>query len=239
MIDGVLFTVVGVSTGSEELASASLDVFIPATTLASVWPTKGRASQVFAVVPPGSATRAAEWVAPAIDPEQPDCVEVSFPPDPIELRSGVESTVSSLALLTAGAFGLGGAAFVLFLTWVSVRQRWPEFGYRRAMGASQGRLRRLVMGEVLAVALPAAVVGVAAGLGAVWVAASAADFTPYVPGWSVPAAVVGGVALAALGAVGPDRIALADFLRNRATTAPSRTLRGYMLGRSERNRGEL
>ena len=74
---------------------------------------------------------------------------------------GVMAAVAMVAMLVA-CFGVAG------LIVAGIEARRFEFGVLRAVGASRGLLTRLVLGEVLLVALTASVMGVLMGIQGAW-----------------------------------------------------------------------
>ncbi|NOZ93314.1 MAG: FtsX-like permease family protein [Acidobacteria bacterium] len=84
-------------------------------------------------------------------------------------------TIAALALACGGVYGL-----VTF--WIVQRRR--ELGIRAACGATPGRLVRDLLAEVARVVVPAAAVGVSAGIGGAWYVASR------IPGLEIPTAAL-------------------------------------------------
>ncbi|MDR2348568.1 MAG: ABC transporter permease [Bifidobacteriaceae bacterium] len=132
--------------------------------------------QVVIHTEPGAAAVIAGSTAVAVLPTDPEAVTVAHAPDPKELRRSVNQSMATLGLLASAAVLIGGVFAVGNLMMLNVTQRRPEFGMRRAVGATG----RQVLAQVL---IEAALIGViAAGLG-VLAAAWGIYGTCLVQGW--------------------------------------------------------
>lgn len=137
-------------------------------------------------------------LAPTVNPENPDQVEVSRPSDAIEARAAARSAFTALFLALGGVALLVGGVGIANVMVISVLERRSEIGLRRALGAT----RRHVGTQFLAEALLLSGIGGLAGVALGAAVTAAYDLTR---GWAVvvPAiGLVGGFAAAvAIGAV--------------------------------------
>ncbi len=86
------------------------------------------------------------------NPENPEAVNVQRPSDAIEARAAAATTFTTLFLgLAAVALGVAalGIANVMLMT---VLERRPEIGLRRALGATRGAIAGQFFGEALLLA---------------------------------------------------------------------------------------
>lgn len=197
------WTVVGIV---EDVRHRGLDAPIDPTLYLplSQWPRSFRQFVLHTAVPPASLAPAVRGVVGAMDPEVP-IAELAT------MRARIHSTtapqrarailLSAFAMLSALLAGLG----VYGVTAYAVAQRTRELGIRAALGANAAALRRLVLGRVVRVTVPA----LAVGLGAALLASHA--LTRFVYGVSARDPATYGAAgaiillLALLAALGPAR----------------------------------
>ena len=133
-------------------------------------------------------------LAQTANPEAPDEVEVSRPSDALEARAAAQSALDSLFLGLGAVALLVGAVGVANTMIISVLERRPEIGLRRALGATRGHIRVQFLAEAILLAVIGGAVGVAAGIAATAIYASTKDWTIVVP----TIAWVGGLAATVL-----------------------------------------
>jgi putative ABC transport system permease protein len=138
-------------------------------------------------------------LAQTANPEAPDEVEVSRPSDALEARAAAQSALDSLFLGLGAVALLVGAVGVANTMVISVLERRPEIGLRRALGATRGHIRVQFLAEAILLAALGGAVGVAAGIAATAIYASTKDWTIVVPtiawtGGLAATVVVGAVA---------------------------------------------
>ncbi|MFB6837052.1 ABC transporter permease [Streptomyces sp. NPDC056361] len=109
----------------------------------------GRPSTVY-VRTDDSAVAAVRAVLPATaDPEKPSEVQVSRPSDALAAREATESALTGLLLGLGGVALLVGGVGVGNTMVISVLERRPEIGLRRALGATKGQIRTQFVAESL------------------------------------------------------------------------------------------
>jgi putative ABC transport system permease protein len=113
---------------------------------------------------PGAAQVVASNLALMLRPTDPDTVRVAAPLSPSQLRRSVSGDVrlislgGAVAVLIAGVFAVGN------LMLLSITQRIPEIGMRRALGATTPQIVGMVLTEALLVGLIAGTLGSVLGL---------------------------------------------------------------------------
>ncbi|MFC5754126.1 ABC transporter permease [Actinomadura rugatobispora] len=138
-------------------------------------------------------------LAATANPQFPGQVTVSNPSEALVARAAAESALNGLFLgLGAVALLVGGVGVANTMI-ISVLERRSEIGLRRALGATRGHIRTQFLSESILLAGLGGAVGVACGVLATVVYASAKDWAVVIPptawGGGVAAAVaIGGVA---------------------------------------------
>jgi putative ABC transport system permease protein len=137
-------------------------------------------------------------VAPTVNSEHPEEVDVSRPSDALEAKAAAEGAFTSLLLgLGAVALLVGGVGIANVMV-ISVLERRSEIGLRRALGATRRHIGMQFLTESLLLGAAGGTAG--ALLGAIVTAAYAA--TQGLPAVVPPAAIAGGIGAAlVIGAV--------------------------------------
>jgi len=156
-------------------------------------------------------------LAATANPEAPDAVNVSRPSDALVARAQAKNTFTGLFLgLGAVALLVGGVGVANIMV-ISVLERRSEIGLRRALGATRGQLRTQFLSEALLLSVGGGAIGVAIGVCATAVYASAKHWAIAVPalawgGGFGAALAIGGVA-GLLPALRAARLSPTDALR--------------------------
>jgi putative ABC transport system permease protein len=166
-----------------------------------------------------SAVEAVRDVLPATaNPANPEEVKVSRPSDALAAQAATKTAFTALLLgLGAVALLVGGVGIANVMV-ISVLERRPEIGLRRALGATRGQIRTQFLSESLLLSVLGGVAGAALGGGVTWAYATSRQWTAVVPPASLAAAlgaavVIGGVA-GLYPAVRAARLAPTDALRS-------------------------
>ncbi len=102
-------------------------------------------------------------LGPTANPAHPEEVQVSRPTDALQARAAADSAFTSLLLgLGAVALLVGGVGIANVMV-ISVLERRPEIGVRRALGATRAHVRRQFLTEALSLAAIGGVAGVLLG----------------------------------------------------------------------------
>jgi putative ABC transport system permease protein len=165
LIDGVPFSVLGIIKDVARQPDLLFAVIIPRGTAEQVFgpPRSGNAASMVIDTDPGAAGVVAQQAALALRPEAPQRFVVHPPADPRQLQDQVSTDLSSLFFVLAGVCLVIGAVGIANTAMVSVLERVPEVGLRRALGARPRHIGTQFIVESAAVGTLSGLIG--AGLG--------------------------------------------------------------------------
>jgi putative ABC transport system permease protein len=197
-IGGIWFTVAGILGPlplAPEIERAALIGYPIAHAL---FRTSRHASMLYVRADPERVREASSLLGATADPENPEQTQVSRPSNALQARADAQSTLTSVFLgLGAVALLVGGVGIANVMV-ISVLERRPEIGLRRALGARAVHIAVQFLGESVLLSFFGGVCGIALGAAATAAYASSQGWIVVVP----VLAVAGGVAIAlALGAL--------------------------------------
>ena len=197
-ISGIWFTVAGVLAPLPLAPEIDRAALIGYPVAHALFGTSRNASTLYVRADPERVSAAASLLPATADPQSPEQTQISRPSSALQARADAQSTLTALFLgLGAVALLVGGVGIANVMV-ISVLERRPEIGLRRALGATRAHIGVQFLGESVLLSL----LGGAAGIG---LGAAATAGYAQLQGWIivVPLLAVGGsVAIAvALGAV--------------------------------------
>lgn len=196
-VSGVTLTVVGVVSRSQQESQALLGVIVPPY-VAGVIAGNRDPRRVIARTTPGAAQLIGRQGPAELDPYEPGAVTAEVPPNPTKLRSQVQASLSTLlSVLSLAGLGIGFLA-IAAVTIMSVAQRRPEIGLRRAVGYGRLEIARLIVLEAAGVGMLGGILGTSIGVLATAAIASGNRWTPVMNPALVIAAPFLGVAIGVL-----------------------------------------
>lgn len=122
-------------------------------------------------------------------PEQPSEVRVSRPSDALAAREATKSALTGLLLGLGGVALLVGGVGVGNTMVISVLERRPEIGLRRALGATRGQIRTQFVTESLLLSLIGGLGGTVLGTLITAGYAVSRDWPTVVPAWASTAGI--------------------------------------------------
>lgn len=196
VIDGVPFTVIGVLRSAERDASLVNSVLIPSRTALQIWgpPSSLAPASMLIQTDLGAAELVARQAAIALRPDAPTSLAVTPPPPASAVASVVDQALALLFLALAAVVVTIGAIGIANTTFVSVIERTPEIGLRRALGARPRDIAWQFLAESSALGFIGGLVGSALGTLAVVMTALSHSWTAIMePAFTVAGPLMGGL----------------------------------------------
>jgi putative ABC transport system permease protein len=180
--------------------------------------TTRHASMLYVRASPEHVREAAALLGATADPQYPEQAQVSRPSSALQARADAQSTLTAVFLgLGAVALLVGGVGIANVMV-ISVLERRPEIGLRRALGARAVHIGVQFLGESVLLSLLGGAAGIALGAVATAGYASTQGWIVVVPTLSVAGGVAVALALGALAGLYPAvraaRLAPAAALRS-------------------------
>lgn len=114
----------------------------------------------------------------ALDPNEPENIQVQVPPASSTVRERVQADINAIFLALGAVALLVGGLGIANVTLLSVRERTAEIGLRRALGATRRNIGSQFLVESAVIGLLGGLVGAALGVFVVVVVSVAKDWTP-------------------------------------------------------------
>ncbi|MGO9488261.1 MAG: ABC transporter permease [Solirubrobacteraceae bacterium] len=180
--------------------------------------TTRHASTLYVRAAPERVREADSLLGATADPQNPEQTQVSRPSDALQARADAQSTLTSVFLgLGAVALLVGGVGIANVMV-ISVLERRPEIGLRRALGARSSHIAVQFLGEAVLLSALGGCAGILLGAAATAGYASFEGWSVVVPALSVAGGVTIALLLGALAGLYPAmraaRLAPADALRS-------------------------
>ena len=212
------FTVIGILDDvplAPEIDRSALIGFPMAETLAGKRAAPGT---VYLRTNPSQVDAVRSVLAPTANPRHPEEVRVSRPSDALAARGAADHAFTGLLLgLGAVALIVGGVGVANVMV-VSVLERRPEIGLRRALGATRGDVRRQFLAESLLLSGAGGIGGVALGAAITAAYAASRSWGVAVPLPALAAAMGAALLIGAVAGLYPAlraaRLAPTDALRS-------------------------
>jgi putative ABC transport system permease protein len=217
-LGGIWFTVAGV-LGPQPLAPEIERAALIGYPIASkMFGTTRHASMLYVRADPERVGEADSLLAATADPQNPEQTQVSRPSDALQARADAQSTLTAVFLALGAVALLVGGVGIANVMVISVLERRPEIGLRRALGARAVHIGVQFLGESVLLSLLGGCAGIALGAAATAGYAQAQGWILVVPVLSVGGGIAIALALGALAGLYPAvraaRLAPAAALRS-------------------------
>lgn len=149
----------------------------------------GHASTVYVRAEDSQVTAVRSVLPATAYPEKPGEVRISRPSDALAAKEATESALTGLLLGLGGVALLVGGVGVGNTMVISVLERRPEIGLRRALGATRGQIRTQFVTESLLLSLISGLGGTVLGTAITAGYAVSRDWPTVVPAWASVAGI--------------------------------------------------
>lgn len=142
----------------------------------------------------GTGPQVGSQAAIAVSPDSPETLEVSAPTASSDLGQNVQADVNVVFLILGAIVLLAGALGIANVTMLTVIERIPEIGLRRALGATRRQIAGQFVVESVVIGLLGGILGAAIAVLSIVGISLLQSWTPIVDPWIA----VGGAALGAV-----------------------------------------
>jgi putative ABC transport system permease protein len=217
-LEGTWFTVAGV-LGPQPLAPEIERAALIGYPIANkLFGTTRHASMLYVRADPEHVGEADSLLAATADPQNPEQTTVSRPSNALQARADAQSTLTAVFLALGAVALLVGGVGIANVMVISVLERRPEIGLRRALGARAVHIGVQFLGESVLLSLLGGCAGIALGAAATAGYAQSQGWILVVPVLSVGGGIAIALALGALAGLYPAvraaRLAPAAALRS-------------------------
>ncbi len=175
-VDGVAYAVVGVLRSADLVPDLDTAVIIPKSTAERDFDIEQKPTILYVRADDGAVDTTADALPVAVNLGGPESVSVVVPSDLLEAQAEVDTTLRNVLFLMGGLALLVGGVGIANVMSISVIQRSGEIGIRRALGHNKAKIAMQFLLEALFIGVLGAVVGVATGVGVIYLVSAILDW---------------------------------------------------------------
>jgi putative ABC transport system permease protein len=202
-LGGTWFTVIGVLKPIVLDPNLDSTAFIGLPVAERLFQTKPNPSELYVRANVNQVAQVSSLLAPTVDPQTPDGVQVSRPSDALEARAAAKGQFTTLLLGLGAVALLVGAIGIANIMVISVLERRGEIGLRRALGATRRHISSQFLTESALLAAFGSIAGLLLGALATLGYSLAQNQPMVVPLYALVAAPAAGLAIGALAGLYP------------------------------------
>jgi putative ABC transport system permease protein len=203
LIDDEWFGVVGILNELKIHPDLDRSVFIGYGVAATLFDIDEEPTTIYLRANPNFIEDVVDVLAPSMNPENPDQVEVSRPSDALEAQQAAETAFTNLLLgLGSVALLVGGVAIANVMV-MSVLERRMEIGVRRSLGATRREIRYQFLLESVILSGIGGLVGVLLGVAITLGYTNYTNIVFSIPVWQIFGAVLVALLIGAISGVYP------------------------------------
>ena len=175
-VDGVAYAVVGVLRSADLVPDLDTAVIIPKSTAERDFDIEQKPTILYVRADDGAVDTTADALPVAVNLGGPESVSVVVPSDLLEAQAEVDTTLRNVLFLMGGLALLVGGVGIANVMSISVIQRSGEIGIRRALGHNKAKIAMQFLIEALFIGVLGAVLGVATGVGVIYLVSAILDW---------------------------------------------------------------
>ncbi len=202
-LGGTWFTVIGILKPVVLDPNLDSTAFIGLPVAERLFLQQPNPSEIYVRANVNQVTQVSNLLAPTVDPQNPDGVQVSRPSNALEARAAAKGQFTTLLLGLGAVALLVGAIGIANIMFISVLERRAEIGLRRALGAQRRHISIQFLAESALLAVVGGVVGLLLGAIATLIYALARGQPWVVPAYALIAAPAAGLAIGVIAGVYP------------------------------------
>jgi putative ABC transport system permease protein len=202
-LGGTWFTVIGILKPVVLDPNLDSTAFIGLPVAERLFLQQPNPSEIYVRANVNRVTQVSNLLAPTVDPQNPDGVQVSRPSNALEARAAAKGQFTTLLLGLGAVALLVGAIGIANIMVISVLERRAEIGLRRALGAQRKHISSQFLAESALLAALGGVAGLLLGAIATLIYALAQGQPWVVPTYALIAAPAAGLAIGAIAGVYP------------------------------------
>lgn len=173
LVGGIDYAVVGVLEDVGLVPALDTAVIIPKSAASQDFDVDANPTRLYVRADQGAVDSTADALPVAVNLGGAEAVTVVVPSDLLAAQSEVDATLRNVLFLMGGLALLVGGVGIANVMSISVIQRSPEIGIRRALGHNKAKIALQFLLEAMFIGVLGGVAGVALGIGVIYIVSAA------------------------------------------------------------------